>query len=303
MRISRRRFLAVFATAALSGSARTSPITQHRFYALGTEAQITLVGGSNKQAHTALIAVEHEVRAIEKAFSLYDPDSRLSHLNRDGHVTNDERFFKLLRHALDMAKATDGAFDPTIQPLWQALALGGNLQEARRAIGWSGLRLTRHTTHFTLPKMALSLNGIAQGYASDRVSAILAHHGFQDTLTDLGEFAIRGAKPDGPWTLGIRAPLTGSIIARIEPVGAIATSEPGSMLIAGRTHIVDPLERMGERWSSVTVEAHEAWRADALSTAIAASPIQKAEHLLANGEASRAWLIAASGKLREWSSS
>lgn len=304
MRHSRRRFLAVFAAAAstLSGATHTSPITRQRFHALGTQAQITLVG-RREHAEAALIACRQEVAAIESAFSLYDRDSMLSQLNRDGEVKTNSRFTALLRHALDMAEITGGAFDPTIQPLWQAFATAGDPEHARRLVGWRGLLLTPQTAHFAHANMAASFNGIAQGFAADQVSGILARHGFHDTLVDLGEFATRGAKPAKPWVLGIRAPTTGRIVAQIEPdAGGIATSEPNSMLIDGHPHIFDPLERKGERWSSVTVEAREAWRADALSTAIAASPIQEAESLLVKGGAIRGWLIAGSGSLYEWAS-
>ena len=304
MRHSRRRFLAVFAAAAsaVSGAAHTRPITRHRFHALGTEAQITLVG-RREHAEAALIACRHEVSAIESAFSLYDRDSMLSYLNRHGEVKTNTRFSILLRHALEMAEITGGAFDPTIQPLWQAFATAGNPSHARRLVGWRDLVLTPRSAHFARSDMAASFNGIAQGFAAEQVSDVLAQHGFRDTLVDLGEFATRGAKPSKPWVLGIRAPLTGRIIAQIEPTGgAIATSEPKSMLIEGQPHIVDPLERNGERWSSVTVEAREAWRADALSTAIAASPIQEADSLLVKGGAIRGWLITESGTLYEWAS-
>ena len=79
MRPSRRRFLAVFAsatTAALTGSAPPDRITRQRFRALGTEAQITLLGRP-KQAVAALQACRTEVANIEATFSLYDPDSCL----------------------------------------------------------------------------------------------------------------------------------------------------------------------------------------------------------------------------------
>lgn len=314
MRQSRRRFLTVVAAAvisgsALTGSARAAPITRRRFRALGTEAQITLVGRP-KQAEAALMACQREVAAIEKTFSLYDPSSMLSHLNRNGNVKTSLRFSTLLRHALAMAEVTDGAFDPTIQPVWRALATGGDIEDAHRHIGWRGLSLSpdltsqqgpnSETAHFTQPNMAASFNGIAQGFAADQVSAILAQHGFENTLVDLGEFAARGAKPGKSWLLGIRDPLTQRIVTQIEPVGAIATSEPHGTLVAGQPHIVDPLKRLGERWTSVTVEAREAWRADALSTAIAASPMQEANRLLAVAGATRGWLIAESGVVHEW---
>jgi len=287
----------VLATATLVGSVPSRAITRQRFYALGAEAQITLVG-NEKQADAAILACRKEVSAIESAFSLYDSNSMLSRLNRDGWVPNDRLFSSLLRHALHMAEITNGAFDPTIQPLWQAYASGSDIQQARRLVDWRSLQTTPQKAFFTKHGMAASFNGIAQGFAADKVSKILAEYGFQNTLVNLGEFAARGAKQEGPWRLGIRDPLNGQVIATVESNNrAIATSEPHGTLVAGHSHIFDPLNQKGERWLSVTVEAHEAWRADALSTAVAASPIDKAEHLLAAGNATRAWLINRSGEL------
>jgi len=132
----------------------------------------------------------------------------------------------------------------------------------------------------------------------NKVSAILRKYGFQNTLVNIGEFAARGNKHGRPWHLGIADPISGRIVAHIEPNGAaVATSEPHGTLIGGQAHIFDPLERAGKRWASVTVEAPEAWQADALSTAIAASPVAEAENLIVAGGATRAWLINASGEL------
>ncbi len=301
MSMTRRRFLACFATAALNGSACSSQITDHRFrfYALGAEAHITLVGG-RQQVEAALLACRKEITAIENAFSLYNPDSTLSRLNRVGTVSTDTRFSTLLSHALHMAEITGGAFDPTIQSLWQVLTDGEDVKQVDQLIGWRNLIMTPGKAQFARPGMAASFNGIAQGFAADRVAAILTERGYKNILVNLGEFAARGTKQGRPWLLGIRDPLSGRIAAEIEPANsAIATSEPRGTLIAGHAHIFDPLERAGARWASVTVEAPEAWRADALSTAIAASPIEEAEKLLAAGNATRAWLIDAFGTLQK----
>ena len=127
----------------------------------------------------------------------------------------------------------------------------------------------------------------------------LKKYGFQNTLVNIGEFAARGNKHGRPWLLGISDPSSGRIVAHIEPDdAAIATSEPHGTLIGGQAHIFDPLQRAGKRWTSVTVEAPEAWQADALSTAIAASPVAEAENLIIAGGATRAWLINDSGELR-----
>lgn len=298
MSLTRRRFLACCATAALNVSACSSQIAQQRFYAMGAEAHITLFGRP-KQAEAALLACRKEIAAIESAFSLYDPNSMLSQLNRDGIVSMDTRFSTLLSHALYMAEITSGAFDPTIQPLWQAFSNGEGIEKARQLVDWRGLLMTQGKAQFMQPGMAASFNGIAQGFAADRVAAILTEYGFKNILVNIGEFSARGTKPGAPWLLGIRDPLSGRITAEIEPANsAIATSEPRGTMIAGNPHIFDPLQRSGERWASVTVAANEAWRADALSTAIAASPVEDAEMLLAAGNATRAWLIDTSGVIQ-----
>lgn len=299
MKLSRRRFLACFATTALSGSAFAGSITRERFYALGAEAQITLAGNP-QQARTAIAACRKEIAAIESAFSLYNNHSRLSQLNRYGVVGVDDRFSTLLQHALDMAEKTGGAFDPTIQPLWQTLLNGDDIEKVRHLIGWRNLVVSNATARFLKPSMSASLNGIAQGFAGDRVSRILKNYGYRNTLVNIGEFSAQGKKHGTPWRLGINDPVTGRIITHIEPNdSAIATSEPLGTLVAGRAHIFDPLNRAGDRWASVTVEAREAWRADALSTAIAASPVEQAASLLVAGEGLGAWLINESGELQE----
>ena len=298
MILTRRRFLACCATAALSTSGCSGRVTRHRFYAMGAEAHITLAG-AQRQTEAALLACRKEITAIESAFSLYDPNSMLSQLNRDGTVSTDTRFSTLLSHALHMAEITSGAFDTTIQPLWQAFSKGEGIEKARQLVDWRGLLMTQGKAQFMQPGMAASFNGIAQGFAADRVTAILTEHGFKNLLVNIGEFSARGAKPGAPWLLGIRDPLNGRITAEIEPANsAIATSEPRGTMIAGNPHIFDPLQRSGERWASVTVAANEAWRADALSTAIAASPVEDAEMLLAAGNATRAWLIDTSGVIQ-----
>jgi len=302
MSFSRRRFLAIAALSTLSVPGCTKPISRHRFRALGADAEITLVGDYD-QASAAITACEKEIALVESTFSLYQPDSMLSRLNRNGSTRTNKRFSDLLHHALYMAQITRGAFDPTIQALWQALAIDGDKKHARDLISWRDLAISQHSARFKRLGMAASLNGIAQGFAADRVAAILARHGYNNTLVNLGEFAISGSKNGVPWKLGIYNPVTRKIATQIDSIaGAIATSEPDATRIAGQPHIFDPLDRTGERWASVTVEASEAWRADALSTAVAASPVQEAALLLSAGKATRGWMIDNSGALNRWTS-
>ena len=55
--------------------------------------------------------------------------------------------------------------------------------------------------------MAVTLNGIAQGYAADRVVAVLRDHGIAHALVDTGELRPVGQKAAGePWTAGVQHP-------------------------------------------------------------------------------------------------
>ena len=55
--------------------------------------------------------------------------------------------------------------------------------------------------------MKLTLNGIAQGFASDRVLATLRGHGIEHALINIGEHAPLGESAAGdPWTVGIQHP-------------------------------------------------------------------------------------------------
>ncbi len=112
--------------------------------------------------------------------------------------------------------------------------------------------------------MALTLNGIAQGYVADRVAALLAGHGLTRALIDTGEMV---ALPDGDWPVQLEA--GGNLALRNR---ALATSAPLGMTFGGdgvTSHILDPrtARPVLSTWRVVSVSAPSAALADALSTA------------------------------------
>ncbi len=114
------------------------------------------------------------------------------------------------------------------------------------------------------PGMALTLNGIAQGYIADRAATLLASHGLTHALIDTGEMV---ALPEGDWPVtlpsGDSLPLAGRALATSAPLGTTFGGD-------GRTsHILNPAtgHPASLRWRSITVSAPSAALADALSTA------------------------------------
>lgn len=253
--MNRRRFLSLSA-AALATPAQAQTRWQGR--AFGADCTLTL-SGPTRQAEVALATLPAVIEAVEADFSLHHRISALTRLNATGRLGDPSPAFRAL---VDLADAvhhmTAGAFDPTVQPMWQALAEG---RSNTAFIGWHHVR---HAQAITLrPGMALTFNGIAQGFGADVVKAHLAEHGFTQALIDMGESAALG----GPFRLGLEDPVHGQLATRTLTDTAIATSSPMATLVNGHPHILHP-QGLPPLWSTVSVEATSAALADALSTAL-----------------------------------
>lgn len=260
----RRRFLSIIAGAAsLPMTARGGPLRGWQGTALGAGAEVTLIGGPPGAADAVIGRLPALLDDIENEFSLFRPDSALSRLNATGRLASSSRRFRAVIAACNtLHRATGGLFDPTVQPLWLALAQGRDPAPARALIGWHRVGVTPDAITLA-PGQALTLNGIAQGAATDAVRDLLAEHGFTDALVNIGEHAALG----GPWRIGIEDPMAGQLATRTLSGGAIATSSPFATLVAGQPHILHPTGGT-PRWSTVSVEADTATLADALSTAL-----------------------------------
>ncbi|MCX7644741.1 MAG: FAD:protein FMN transferase [Rhodobacteraceae bacterium] len=264
----RRRFLQIVAVAAcLPGSAR-GEVLRRRFVALGADAEI-LVHGPAGVATAALAAAGAEIAQAEALFSLYRPDSALSRLNAAGRLDDPPaELLGLLRLCGRVHAATGGRFDPTVQPLWRALAEGRDPAPARAALGWDRVSLSPGRIALG-PGQALTLNGIAQGWATDRVTEALARHGLTKALVNIGEHRAIG----GPFRLGLEDPVAGLLGHLTLENRAVATSSPGALTLPdGSAHILDPLEGRPPVWSTVCVSARSAALADGLSTALCHAP-------------------------------
>jgi len=281
-RLTRRRFLAISAALPMVAGlpASAAPVTRWQGVAMGAVATLRL---AHPDAAAIATRVWAEIDRLEAIFNLHRPDSALVRLNADGRLEAPP--FELLEclglcGAVHAASA--GAFDPTIQPLWAlyatshaagrapaAAAIRGTLHK----VGWSGVAFDAGAVRLARPGMALSLNGVAQGYVADRVAALLAAEGLDDILIDTGEFRALGGQPGGgDWPIALQAGaqvLPGTVALRDR---ALASSAPRGTVFdaAGRVgHILDPQSGLpaATDWALITVTAPRAALADALSTA------------------------------------
>ncbi|MGJ5619813.1 FAD:protein FMN transferase [Sulfitobacter sp. MF3-043] len=272
---SRRRFLAISAAAiALPGQGRAQPVYTWQGVALGARATLRL---AHPDARRISARVTAEISRLEDVFSLFRNNSALAQLNSAGvlHAPPFE-LLECLSLAGAVHEATGGRFDPTVQPLWASFADASargtvptdtEQSKAHALTGWQHVKSSADAVALQ-PGMALTLNGIAQGYIADRVAVMLDGEGLTNILIDTGEIRALGGHPDGrPWPVKLSAggevPLATRALATSAPLGTTFDQA------ASVGHILDP--RTGRpsqaKWREISVSATSAALADALSTA------------------------------------
>ena len=267
----------------LGNSAPTLVWRERSLLGFGTTLWLKAGHPDASQLDAALREAVAAIRQVEKQMSLFDPDSALSRLNAQGQLHNpDPHLLKVLSMARDVSAASAGAFDASMQPLWQlwsqaseqgALPSQRAIDKTLHRVNWRALEITPALIRLNIPNMQLSLNGIAQGYASDLVRTILQSHGIRHALIDTGETSLLGHAPhDRAWTFGIedaarKAQETPPLL--VADGRAIATSSDAHTVFSAdhlHHHIMDPHTGSSPTyWSSVTVLAPACTLADALT--------------------------------------
>lgn len=170
------------------------------------------------------------IELVESSLSVWSDDSELHALRRTaGPSPVSESTYRLIWTALDVAGASQGAFDPTIEPVMRAWGLRGEgemsqpdptaLASALAGVGWERLVAERDSEgHPTVDPggASLDLSGLLEGHAADRLSAQLQRDGLGNHVITVGdEIRVGGTGLAGPWRLALD----------VEP------GEPGSDLV------------------------------------------------------------------------
>jgi thiamine biosynthesis lipoprotein len=254
---------------------------------MGAPASLTLWHPDPGVSRRTITRVRIEADRLEGIFSLYRTDSEIVRLNRDGRRTSPSReLVDVLDQARRIADVCGGAFDPTVQPLWLALArwsastgpqppdTTADLKATRALIDYTAMDAGPRGVVLGKPGMAITLNGIAQGYLTDRITDLLRIEGFEHAMVELGETRALGAAPDGrPFEIALVNPLRPAIADRSVDLADEAISVSGGygmeFDLPGMHHLLDPATgQSANRLLDVAVLAPRAVWADALSTAI-----------------------------------
>lgn len=249
--------------------------------------------------------------------SHWDDDSLLTAFNHAPAGTwlpLPESFFAVLRHALQLAEETAGAYDPAIGALvdlWGFGARGTPTAASDEAVAdWC--RRTRSWRHLALDHagrcalqpggLRLDLSSIAKGFAVDLLSDRLTALGLPGHLVEIGgELKGQGCKPDGqPWWVALEDPgapvdrqEAGSTILALHGLAVATSGDYRRFLQADGTRLSHTLDPRSGRpidngLASVCVLHESCMAADALATALAVlGPEEGAGWAAARGLAAR----------------
>lgn len=319
--ITRRRALAIVAGLAgvgLGAPARAARGRLERFEwrgtALGADASIVLFHDHPGAATAAFAACIAEIERLEREFSLHRPDSALARLNETGILPAPSLDLRaLLAAGRLISERTDGAFDPTVQVLWRLYAEHfaafpgdrrgpppARIAAARRLVDYRRVVVTADRVMLP-PGMALTLNGIAQGYITDRVADLLRARGWSNVLIGLGELRALDGRPDGaPWSVDLAGESGRQAIPLRDRALAVSRGAATAFEPTARHHhlFVPSTGESAAETGTLAVLADRATIADGLSTALYVMAAERRRRCLRRFPGVEAFVIDGDGRGR-----
>ncbi len=208
--------------------------------AQGTTYHITYFDDSSRNYQED---IENLLADFNKSVSIYDSTSIISRVNNnDKDVKLDKYFTVCFNKAMEVSKATDGAFDVTVGPLvkgWgfsfkkKAKMDSAMVDSLLKFIGYKMVEIKDGKVIKKDSRITLDFNALAQGYSVDLVSELLDSKKIKSYIVEIGgEVYAKGKKPNGDnWKVGIEKPIDNPEGGN--PLKAIAKLENKSLNTSG----------------------------------------------------------------------
>lgn len=269
---------------------RAPTVHTEAFFFMDTVIGVTLYTEDGAKANELFDDCRTLLGELDRLWSRRDGTSEIAAFNdsAEGLNTPDPRTLSLIFSALDAARKTNGAFDPTVTPLidlWEAAGENGKLPtdaalgEALSHVGYERVQITEGRIEKNDPTVTLDLGGIGKGAAIQALLEHLESSGVEGGLITFGSnVAVFGKKPDGePFRIALRDPKTAGATVGVLQLGAgevlsVSGDYERYVTVDGKRyhHILDPASGYPAEsgLSSVAVIASDGALADALSTAL-----------------------------------
>ena len=168
-----RRFLVLILICAVllccAGCARESSMS---IFAMDTVMDIQIWGSDGDRAVGRVLSI---INGMEMRWSVADPDSTLSHINRGENVRLDGKE-RVLARALELQERTGGAFDPRL----------GAVMEAWGFYDKSYTVPTQEQLNEAMATRKWDLGAMIKGYTGDQCVSALEEVGVERAILNLG---------------------------------------------------------------------------------------------------------------------
>ncbi len=257
-----------------------SPPLERATALLGALVRVRVEDCAHTRAITATSAAFTAMARIHRAMSFHAPASELSRINRRAFrapVRIGAATMAVLSEAMALARASDGAFDPTMAPAAVragALPRPQGAPDPDPAADWRDVELdeTGRTVRLHRP-LWLDLGGIAKGYAVDMACDVLRRHGVVQGCVDAGgDICVFGPRPE---PVAMDPGPAARSVARVVWLTDTSVASSGELTdspAASRANAIhyDPTRRRRVRRRFVSVLAHRCIHADALTKVVLA---------------------------------
>ena len=289
-----------------SGRLGLAELTTHHGDTQGTTYLIKYHGGTVVPQSK----IDSVLEAVDVEFNLWRSDSRINAINAYDQSDSLYRFIdenllwsSLWAQSLDLFEASQGAFDPTVQPLVELWGFGLSKRETVSPEDVAGImphvgltferidlnevehdRVYQFTTvRKRDAQTGLDFNGIAQGLTVDLLAELLIDHDVVQFMVEVGgEVKCMGERPDGqPWRIAIDQPQADDVDGFERTMQTVLEVRNAAVCTSGnyrkfyeedgvkRSHTISPFTGYPVQHGllSVTIHATDASTADALATA------------------------------------
>lgn len=186
---------------------------------MGTTWSISMTDSGDRDLDTLHIGVMQSLAEVNSAMSTWDPDSEISRFNQmpAGCLEISQGFAEVVGAALDISRASDGAYDISLGPLIDVWGFGaaeevsapteGQIAELITQTGYHHLDLEDQNFCKDLDEIQINLSSIAKGYGVDVLADLLMEQGVENFLVEIGgELFAKGDKNGESWMVGVENP-------------------------------------------------------------------------------------------------
>ena len=250
---------------------------------LNSPAKLILFTENKRLGEKVIDKVSNLAEKYDNIFNLQNDRSEIHLLNKNKSFADaSDELIDVIMKSKIISKETLGSFDITVQPLWEMYynhfilrsqtepPSKETIKNTLRKVNWKNVTVLEKDI-FLNANTSITLNGIAQGYITDKITNVLLKNGFKNNLVDFGETKVSGKFNNiRPWKIGLQGPDGVQDVINVMNKAVATSGGYGTIFEPTITyhHIFNTnTGYSSNQYKAVSVISNEAWLSDAISTA------------------------------------